>query len=88
MDQEIHDLKFKYLGTETIRTDVGKIKCYKLRPQLVVDRVFKDKDDMTLWVSADENKIPIRVKAKIYVGSLKVDLVKYEGLRNPFAAKQ
>jgi hypothetical protein len=86
MDQEIHDLKFKYLGTETIKTSLGKVKCYKLRPQLVVDRVFKDEDDMTLWVSADENKIPIRVKAKIYVGSIKVDIVSHEGLRNPFSA--
>ncbi|MDG1720588.1 MAG: DUF3108 domain-containing protein, partial [Bacteroidia bacterium] len=65
LDQEIYNLKFRYLGMETIKTDHGKIKCFKLRPQLVVDRVFKDEDDMTIWVSADKNKIPIRVKADI-----------------------
>ena len=86
LDQEIYKLQFKYLGTETIKSDLGKVKCYKLRPQLVVDRVFKDEDDMTIWVSADENKIPIRVKAEIYVGSLKVDLTGHEGLNNPFAS--
>lgn len=87
LDQEIYHLKFKYLGKETIKTDLGKIKCYKLRPQLVVDRVFKDEDDMTIWVSADENKIPIRVKANIYIGSVKIDITRATGLRNPFKSK-
>ena len=87
LDQEIYHLKFKYLGKETIKTDLGKIKCYKLRPQLVVDRVFKDEDDMTLWISADKNKIPVRVQANIYVGSVKIDLTSATGLRNPFSSR-
>ncbi|MFY0644103.1 MAG: DUF3108 domain-containing protein [Bacteroidia bacterium] len=88
LDQEIYNLKFKYMGTEIIKSDLGKVKCYKLRPQLVVDRVFKDEDDMTVWVSADANKIPIRVKTEIYVGSLKIDITSHKGLNNPFSALQ
>ncbi|MBT8326401.1 MAG: DUF3108 domain-containing protein [Bacteroidia bacterium] len=87
LDQEIYNLKFKYMGKETLRTDVGKVKCIKLIPQLVVDRVFKDEDDMTVWVSDDANKIPVRVKAEIYVGSVKVDLTSYKGLKNNFSSK-
>lgn len=87
LDQEIYNLKFKFIGTETLKTDLGKVKCYKLRPQLVVDRVFKDEDDMTIWVSADKNKIPVRVQANIYVGSVKVDLTSTKGLLNPFSSK-
>jgi len=88
LDQEIYDLQFKYMGKETVKTDLGKIECYKLRPQLVVDRVFKDEDDMTIWVSADENKIPVRVQANIYVGSVKVSITKAKGLKNPFKSKR
>jgi hypothetical protein len=88
LDQTIYDLKFKYIGKEVISTDIGKVKCIKLRPQLVVDRVFKDEDDMTIWVSDDANKIPIRVKADIYVGSIKCDITSHKGLRNPFTAMQ
>ena len=87
LDQEIYNLKFKYLGMETIKTDLGKVRCFKLRPQLVVDRVFKDEDDMTIWVSADQNKIPVRVKADIYIGSVKVDITDVSGLKNPFSSK-
>ena len=87
LDQKIYNLKFKYLGKETISTDLGKIKCFKLRPQLVVDRVFKDEDDMTIWVSDDSNRIPIRIQTDIWVGSLKVDLVNHKNLRNAFTSK-
>lgn len=84
LDNKIYNLGFKYAGKETITTDVGKVKCLKFVPTLVVDRVFKDQDDMTVWVSDDENKIPIRVKAKIMVGSVKVDITGYSGLKNEF----
>ncbi len=86
LDNKIYNLGFKYMGKETLNTDVGKVKCIKFIPTLVVDRVFKDQDDMTVWVSDDENKIPIRVKAKIMVGSIKVDLTSYSGLKNEFKA--
>ena len=80
--------EYEIVDRETIKTDLGKIECYKLRPQLVVDRVFKDEDDMTIWVSADANKIPIRVQANIYVGSVKVDITKASGLKNKFSSKK
>lgn len=88
LDQEIYNLQFKYMGKEVIKSDIGKIRCIKLRPQLVIDRVFKDEDDMTIWVSDDANKIPVRVQADIYVGSLKVDLSSYSGLKNSFDSKE
>ncbi|MDP2174703.1 MAG: DUF3108 domain-containing protein [Bacteroidota bacterium] len=87
LDNKIYNLGFKYDGKETINTDIGKIKCLRFVPILVVDRVFKDQNDMTVWVSDDENKIPIRVKAKIMVGSVKVDITDYSHLKNPFSAK-
>lgn len=83
LDNRLYETGAKFLGREVIKSDVGKIRCIKLRPQLIVDRVFKDADDMTLWVTDDENKIPVRVQSDLRVGSLKVDLIEYKGLRNP-----
>ncbi|MFN4915468.1 MAG: DUF3108 domain-containing protein [Sphingomonadales bacterium] len=88
MDNKIYNLNFTYLGKETLNTDIGKVKCIKLRPKLVVDRVFKSSNDMTVWVSDDANRIPIRVQTDIQVGSLKVDITGYEGLRNAFTSIQ
>lgn len=87
LDEEIYNLKFKYAGKETINSDIGKVRCIKLVPKLVVDRVFKNEDDMTVWITDDANRIPVRVKAKIAVGSLKVDLTSYSNLKNSFSSK-
>jgi hypothetical protein len=82
----VYNLKFTYLGKETLSTDIGKVRCIKLRPKLVVDRVFKSENDMTIWISDDDNKIPIRVQSAIKVGNIKVDITKYAGLANSFTA--
>lgn len=86
LDNKIYNLGFKYDGKENIKTDLGTIRCIRFVPTLVVDRVFKDEEDMTIWVSDDENKIPVRVKADIAVGSIKVDITGYSGLKNEFKA--
>ena len=83
-DSENYDFKLKYLGRETIRTKFGKVKCLKFRPYVMAGRVFKEQESLTLWVSADKNKIPLRVKADLAVGSLRADLVSFKGLRHPF----
>lgn len=86
LDNKVYNLNFTYIGKETIKTDLGKIKCIKLRPKLVVDRVFKSSNDMTVWISDDANKIPVRVQTAIQVGSIKVDITGYENLKNSFSS--
>ncbi|MBC7411158.1 MAG: DUF3108 domain-containing protein [Bacteroidia bacterium] len=85
LDDEIFTFSYKFLGRETITTNLGTFKCLKFCPTLLKGRVFKHEDDMTLWVTDDENKLPIRAEAKIIVGSVKMDLSKYEGVANPIA---
>ena len=83
-DSENYEFKMKFLGIETINTKFGKIKCIKLRPFVQSGRVFKEKESLTLWISADNNKIPIRIKADLVVGSIRVDLDAFSGLNHPF----
>ena len=46
-------------------------------------RVFKEKESVTVWISADQNKIPVRIKADLAVGSIKADLDGLRGLKYP-----
>ncbi len=82
LDDAIIPIKFKFVGKENIKTKFGTFSCLKFHPQLLEGRVFKNKDDMTLWVSDDENKIPVRAEAEILVGSVKMDLKNFSGLAN------
>ncbi|NER14459.1 DUF3108 domain-containing protein [Leptobacterium flavescens] len=83
-DDETFKFRLKYLGKETIRTKFGKVNCLKFRPYVQSGRVFKEKESLTIWVSNDQNKIPLRVKADLAVGSIKADLNAYKGLRHQF----
>lgn len=82
LDQETMKMKLRFLGREIIKTKFGNIKAAKFRPLVEAGRVFKEKESVTVWVSDDENKIPLRIKASLSVGSLRADLHKYSGLTN------
>lgn len=83
-DDGIFNFKLKYLGEQVLKTKFGKVKCYKFRPLVQSGRVFKEKESLTLWVSADDNRIPIRISADLAVGAIKVDLDAYNGLKHQF----
>lgn len=83
-DYENFNFKLKFLGRETIRTRFGKVKTLKFRPYVLAGRVFKEQESLTLWVSADKNRIPLKIKANLAVGSLRADLEAFKGLKHPF----
>jgi len=76
--------KLKYLGKEIVNSKFGKINCLKFRPVVQSGRVFKEQESVTLWVSDDKNKLPIRIQADILVGSIKADLENFKNLKHPF----
>ncbi|MFD1062376.1 DUF3108 domain-containing protein [Winogradskyella litorisediminis] len=87
-DKENYPFRLKYLGRETIKVTVNgsriKVKTLKFRPYVMAGRVFKEEESLTLWVSADDNKIPLKIKADLAVGSLRADLYQYKGLKHQF----
>ncbi|MDG2279956.1 MAG: DUF3108 domain-containing protein [Flavicella sp.] len=84
IDGEMFAFKLKLLGNEVVSSKYGKIPCYKFRPYVQKGRIFKENESLTIWISADKNKIPIRMKASLAVGSAKMDLTSYKGLSHTF----
>ncbi|EGV42226.1 DUF3108 domain-containing protein [Bizionia argentinensis JUB59] len=83
-DEENYGFKLKYLGTEVLTTSFGKVHTLKFRPYVMAGRVFKEEESLTLWVSNDKNRIPLRIQANLAVGSLRADLDAFKGLKHPF----
>ncbi|MBW2960339.1 DUF3108 domain-containing protein [Mesonia aestuariivivens] len=83
-DDEIHKFKTVFLGREVLKTKFGKINSLKFRPYVQADRIFKEEESLTFWVSDDHNKIPLKIKANLAVGSLEADLEEFKGLRHSF----
>ena len=87
IDDSAYRVGMEYVGKEVIKTEAGKFRCIKLKPLLVKDRIFKSKDGMALWITDDDNHIPVLVESGISVGSVRIELDAYENLRNPVTSK-
>lgn len=82
VDKEIWPLKIKFIGKEIIETDIGKFRCLKFRPIVQRGRVFKKEEDLNVWISDDINHLPMRVKADVLIGSIKMDITGTKNLAN------
>jgi len=81
---EIFPFHLRYKGKETIRTKFGKISCIKISPVVEVGRMFKSPDDLTVWFTDDDNRLPVQVKMNIrIVGAVYLKLIEYENIINP-----
>ena len=83
-DEKVNVFKFRFVGRETIKTKFGKVKTIIFKPMVQSGRVFKDKENVSFWVTDDKNKIPIKIKASILVGAINAELIEYKGLSNSF----
>jgi len=88
MDAEVFQLYIRYIGREKYTSkELGTFNCIKFKPLLVEGSIFKKGENMTVWVTDDQNKIPVYIETAIIVGSIKVSLSGYKGLRHPLDAK-
>ncbi len=83
---ELFPLKMRYLGRETIKVGKEKIRCLRFGPVTEVGRAFASEDDMAMWLSDDDNFLPVKAVISLKVGSFKIFLRDYEGLKYPFEA--
>jgi hypothetical protein len=87
-DDETTKFKLKFVGREDITTKFGTVPTMIFKPLVQSGRVFKEKESLTLWITDDDNKLPVRIKAELAVGSIKADLDAFKGLKNPFKVKK
>jgi hypothetical protein len=87
LDDKIYDLGMKILGREKIKTELGTFRCIKITPLVVADRVFRGEAEMIMWVTDDENLIPVKITSPVIVGSVSATLVRYENLKYPLSSR-
>ncbi len=87
VDDQEYDLYVRYEGKEKYETKLGTFNCIKFKPLLVEGDVFKEGEGMTVWVTDDQNRIPVRVESDLMVGRVTCDLKSYGGTKYPFTSK-
>ncbi len=81
-DNELFPIKLKFKGKEKVKTKFGKITCLKFIPLLGKKSPFKKEDDMKIWVTADKNFIPVKIRIKLPIGKLKCDIIDFINIKN------
>jgi hypothetical protein len=84
IDDEIYNVHFIFYGKETINVKgLGKVNAIKFSASLIAGEVFNGDTDVMIWISDDENKVPVYFEAPILVGTASGRMAGYEGLKYP-----
>ena len=82
LDDTFYDLQVVFYKREILDTKAGSFKSVVFRPVMPDNSIFEGEDAILAWFSDDENKIPLKVEAKMFIGHAGIELTEFSGLRN------
>ncbi len=83
LDDGTHSLGITYLGKEKVKCSLGTFNCLKFNPTIIPGHIFKQNSKLYLWITDDDNRIPVKAHVEVVVGSLTMDLIAARGLKYP-----
>lgn len=87
IDDSVFDVYVRSNGIENIKIRrKGRMNVWHLSCSVVQGALFEGDEHLHLWLSADENRIPVAAKVPLKVGAVQAWLVSYDGLKNPFTS--
>lgn len=87
IDDEVFNVYFILYGRETVKVKgLGTVKTIKFAAKLLEGEVFKGEADMLIWVTDDDNRLPVYFEAPLLVGTAKGRMSSYENLKHPFTS--
>ncbi|MBI3592166.1 MAG: DUF3108 domain-containing protein [Nitrospirae bacterium] len=73
--KKLYKAEIKVLKKETIETPAGTFNTILIKPVIKSEGIFYKKGDILIWLTDDRNRIPVLLKTKVAVGSVKATLV-------------
>lgn len=88
LDNEIYTVIYRYQGKDQIDVKgLGRFKCLKFGVGLVKGSVFTGKEELTIWITDDDNRIPIYLESPIKVGTVRGRVIGMKNLKYPLTSK-
>lgn len=88
LEDTAYDLRVLFKGRSVVNTKLGKIPCYELIPRMPDNKLFDGENSITVWISEDLNRIPVRIQARMFIGSTGIELDGYRKLKHPLRMLQ
>lgn len=83
LEDTFYNFKVVMYGREVLKTKAGRFKSIKFIPVMPDNTIFEGEDSIVAWFSDDENKIPLKVEAKMFIGHAGIELTGYDNLSTP-----
>ena len=90
LEDTVRHLRYRYIGREKLRVPkMGRFDTMKFACTLGSSEEFSftDGTEFFIWITNDENKIPVMLASPVRVGEIRAYLRRYEGLRYPLKSK-
>jgi hypothetical protein len=87
-DNKNYDLKVKILDKESVEVPAGEFRSVIVQPMAEEGALIKKAENIAVWISQDERKIPVKVKLDIIIGSVNAELTSYKNLAGPLNSKK
>lgn len=82
-EDSFYHMDILFAGREVVATKLGKINTFKLIPVLPTNQLFAGENAITLWLSDDGNKIPVKVEANMVIGKAGCEVISVKQLKSP-----
>lgn len=87
IDDDVYNVHFILHGRETIDVKgLGRINTIKFSARLLAGEVFRSDTDMTIYISDDDNRLPVYFEAPLLVGKASGRMTACYGLAHPFSS--
>lgn len=73
-DEQNIVFKAKALRREVLETDLGPKNAIVIKPEIMVQGIFKPVGDIYFWLSDDDRKLVLRIESKIKIGTLVAEI--------------
>ncbi len=81
LENKSYNFKFKYLRKEKLKTKVGIFNSIVLAPIMPSNDFLRTENPIQAWLSDDDRRIPLKVKAKLLAGAVEMDITSYQTRR-------
>jgi hypothetical protein len=68
--KELHAIEVRVLRKERLKTVLGEVDTIVISPMVKPEGVFEGKGSVTIWLTDDARRIPVRAQTKVTVGSV------------------
>lgn len=88
VDSKVHTVMIKYDGKETIKVrGLGYFRTIRLSAKMMKNRAFTGKENMIIWLTDDQNHLPIYMESPIKIGTVKARITEMKNLKYPLTSK-